>query len=60
MSTCKDCKFFIQEEGHCGRCKKYPYVRTRRGLVETINGKPRTLYVRWSRTACKSFEKKGE
>lgn len=56
MNTCKDCRFFIQGEGHSGTCKKKPYVSTRQGKVQMINGKPRKLMLYWAKTACKMFE----
>lgn len=56
---CKNCEHFIQGKGHSGTCKKRPYVSTRRGGVQMINGKPRVLVVSWSHTACKLFEKGG-
>lgn len=60
MSTCKDCKYFIQEERHRGRCEKHPYVRTRKGMVEMLGDEPRKLYVYWGRNACKTFEMKDD
>lgn len=56
---CKQCRYFVQGEGHSGTCQKRPYVTTRQGRVQMINGKPRVLFVRWSHTACKMFEKEG-
>lgn len=56
---CKNCEHFIQGKGHSGTCKKRPYVSTRSGGVQMINGKPRVLVVSWSHTACKMFEKGG-
>ncbi len=60
MKTCKDCKFFVQDEGHRGTCQKRPFVSTRQGKVQMIGGKPRTLFVWWGTNACKAFEKGGE
>ena len=57
---CKNCEHFIQGKGHSGTCKKRPYVSTRNGGVQKINGKPRVLVVSWSHTACKMFAKGGE
>ena len=57
---CKECKFFIQVKGKSGTCKKRPYVSTRQGGVQMINGKPRKLYIYCSKMACKMFEKGGE
>lgn len=56
---CKSCKYFVQGKGHSGTCKKRPYVSTRSGGVQTINGKPRILVVNWSHKACKMFAKGG-
>lgn len=60
MNTCKDCKFFVQGNGKSGTCEKRPYVSTRQGTVQMINGKPRKLMIHWAKTACKMFEKGGE
>lgn len=60
MNTCKNCRFFIQGDGKSGTCAKKPYVGDRRGGVQMINGKPRPLYIYWSKTACKMFAKGGE
>ena len=57
MNTCKDCRYFIQGDKKGGTCEKRPYVSTRQGGVQTINGKPRKLYIYCSKTACKLFEK---
>ena len=57
---CKQCRYFVQGEGHSGTCQKRPYVTTRQGRVQIINGKPRVLVLSWSHTACKMFEKGGE
>ena len=56
---CKECKFFVQGKGKSGTCEKRPYVSTRQGGVQMINGKPRILNVNWAKTACKLFEKGG-
>ena len=56
---CKNCEYFIQGKGHSGTCKKRPYVSTRSGGVQMINGKPRVLVVSWSHKGCKMFEKGG-
>lgn len=56
---CKQCRYFVQGEGHSGTCQKRPYVTTRQGRVQMINRKPRVLFVRWSHTACKMFDKGG-
>ena len=53
---CKNCKYFIQGEGHYGTCQKKPFVYTRQGGIQIINGKPRVLVVAWSHKACKMFE----
>ena len=58
MLTCKDCRFFIQREGRSGACEKKPYVSTRQGGVQMINGQPRPLVLYWSKPACKMFERK--
>ena len=57
--TCKECRYFVQGEGKSGTCKKRPYVSTRQGGVQMINGKPRILFVYHGKTACKMFEKGG-
>ncbi len=57
--VCKKCRYFVQGKGHSGTCKKRPYVSTRNGGIQTINGKPRVLFVSWSHTACKLFDKGG-
>lgn len=57
MNTCKDCRYFIQGDKKGGTCEKRPYVSTRQGGVQTINGNPRKLYIYGSKTACKMFEK---
>lgn len=59
MNTCRDCRFFIQGKRKSGTCKKRPYVSTRQGKVQIINGKTRPLVLYWSKTACKMFEKGG-
>ena len=56
---CKECQCFVQGKGHSGTCTKRPYVTTRQGNVQVINGKPRVLIVGWSHTACKMFQKEG-
>ncbi len=58
MATCKECRFFIQGERKSGTCEKRPYISDRRGGVQKIDGKPRKLYICWSRTACKMFERR--
>lgn len=58
--TCKKCRYFVQGEGKSGTCKKRPYVSTRQGTVQMVNGKPRILYVYWAKTACQLFMKGGE
>lgn len=58
MNTCKECRYFIQGEGKSGICEKKPYVSTRQGMVEMINGKPRKLIIYWAKTACKMFERR--
>ena len=60
MKNCKDCNFFIQGIGKSGTCKKRPYVSTRQGGVQIVNGKPRKLIVYQAKPACKMFEKGGE
>ncbi len=60
MSVCKECRFFVQGNGHSGICEKRPYVSTRSGGVQMINGKPRVLIVNWARKACKMFDKRGD
>lgn len=58
---CKDCKFFVQGERRSGTCEKSPYVTTRDGRPQTIQGKPRKKYVSWGTNACKQyFERKDE
>jgi hypothetical protein len=56
---CKSCKYFVQSKGHSGTCKKRPFVSTRSGGVQMINGKPRVLVVYWSHKACKDYLKGG-
>lgn len=53
---CKSCRHFIQGDGHCGTCRKRPYVRDKYGKVMKIKGEPRRLVVYWSRKACKDFD----
>ena len=60
MSTCKECRFFIQGKGKGGSCERKPYVLTRQHCVRMIDGKPIPLYIPWSKIACKMFEKGGE
>lgn len=56
MNCCKTCKNFIQGDGHQGVCSKKPYVSTRRGAIQTIQGEPRKLVVYWAKKACKLYE----
>ena len=56
MPTCKECRFFIQGEGKSGTCEKKPYISTKQGMVQMINGKPRKLILYWSKPACKMFD----
>lgn len=62
--TCKECNFFVQGKGKIGTCEKRPYItmnggsRKRRVQVQMIDGKPRTLYLNWSHSACSLFERK--
>ena len=58
MNTCKECKYFVQGEGKSGVCEKKPYVSTRQGKVQMINGKPRKLMIYWAKTDCKMFERR--
>ena len=57
---CRSCKYFIQGKGHSGTCEKRPYVNTRSGGIQMINGKPRVLIVNWSHKACKDYLKGGD
>ena len=58
--TCKECKNFIQEKGHRGRCKVTPFFKNYNGTIQKIQGVPRIKYVSWSTLACKKFERKRE
>ena len=57
---CGTCKYFFKVEGRSGMCMKRPYVSTRRGGVQMINGKPRPLILYRSHKACSMFKQGGD
>lgn len=58
--TCKDCKFFIQGEGHSGACMKHPHAKSKSGRTYIKpDGTPIKFVVYWGTNACKkNFERK--
>lgn len=60
MSTCKDCKFFVQGEGKSGSCSKKQYATHRSGHVQKKpDGTPLPFVVFQGTNACKRwFERK--
>ena len=58
--TCKDCKFFVQGEGHSGTCQKRPFRKCKSGqIVKKPDGTPIKFVVFWGTSAWKkNFERK--
>lgn len=56
MSTCKDCKFFVQSEGRSGTCLKKPYRKFKCGQIyKHLDGTPVKFVVYCGTQACKKY-----